>query len=148
MTPTIPPFADIVVADLLPQRPPFVLADALLHCDAAETRTRLEVRADNVFVGSDGRMRAAGLIEVMAQCSAARTGFLCKYVWHRPVGIGYIGAVTGLRVAREPAVGEVLEVRLRVVAEVGALQQAEATVTSAGQVLASATLKVAIDEPR
>ena len=146
MTP--PPFAEIAVADLLPQRPPFVLADALLHCDEAEVRTRLEVRTDNVFVGADGRMRAARLVEVMAQCSAARTGYLCKYVWHRPVGIGYIGAVTGLRVEREPAVGEVLDARLRVVAAAGALQPAAATVTSAGRVLASATLKVAMDEPR
>ena len=43
----------INIEDLLPQRRPFIMLDALTHFDEVITRTRMKVKADNIFVEND-----------------------------------------------------------------------------------------------
>ena len=54
---------------------------------------------------ADGYLTAPGVLENMAQSSAARIGYLCKFILHVPVRVGYIGAIRKFRVYRLPAVG-------------------------------------------
>jgi hypothetical protein len=66
---------DISVNELLPQQPPFVMVDGLLHFDKVKTITRLLVKSDNIFV-ENGEFSASGVIENIAQTCAVRMGYI------------------------------------------------------------------------
>ena len=62
----------IDVLNLLPQRPPFIMIDHLIHFDPIITQTRFTIRKENMFLQPDGHYEEAGLIETIAQSCAAR----------------------------------------------------------------------------
>lgn len=141
----IPDFKDIDIRELIPQKEPFILVDELVSWNEAETRTRYTVPENGIMV-SDGRLRAAGLVEVMAQTSAVRIGFIHKYILRLPVSMGYIGAVRRLTVNREARVGETIDATLRVVAEAGALTRIGVLLSARNEVLAWGELTVVLQQ--
>ena len=62
----------IDVLNLLPQRPPFIMIDHLIHFDPIITQTHFTIRKDNMFLQPDGHYEEAGLVETIAQSCAAR----------------------------------------------------------------------------
>ena len=118
------PFHDISIGGILPQREPFVFVDRLEHYDDVETVTSFTVREGHLMV-QDGVLSAPGILENMAQSSAARIGYLCKYILHVPVRIGYIGAIRKFRVG---------------------ISLVDATVRVGEEIIAEAALKTALGE--
>ena len=139
------PFHRIAVGEILPQREPFVFVDWLEHYDEVETRTSFTVREGHLLV-EEGHLTAPGILENMAQSSAARIGYLCKYVLHVPVRIGYIGAVRNFRVNRLPAVGETLETSILFREDVFGITLTDAVVRVGEEIIAEAALKTALGE--
>ena len=139
------PFDEISVRDILPQRPPFLFVDRLVRYDDAETVTAFTVPAEYLLV-EDGRLTASGILENMAQSSAARIGYLCKYILHVPVRIGYIGAIRKFRVNRLPAAGETVETTVVLREDVFGISLADVTVHVGEEVIAEASLKTALGE--
>lgn len=135
---------NINVLDLLPQRPPFVMIDRLLHYDPVLTVSSLEVRADNIFV-DDGHFSTAGLNENIAQTCAARMGYISLSKNDR-VKLGFIGAVSGFNVLRTPVAGEVLTTRIEVVQEVFQITLVHATVHVGDELIAETDLKIALED--
>ena len=135
---------NINVLDLLPQRPPFVMIDRLVHYDPVVTVSSLEVRADNIFV-DDGHFSTAGLNENIAQTCAARMGYISLSKNDR-VKLGFIGAVNGFTVMRTPLVGEVLTTRIEVVQEVFQITLVHATVHVGDELIAETDLKIALED--
>lgn len=135
---------NINVLDLLPQRPPFVMIDRLVHYDPVVTVSSLEVRADNIFV-DDGHFSTAGLNENIAQTCAARMGYMSLSQNGR-VKLGFIGAVSGFTVMRTPLVGEVLVTRIEVVQEVFQITLVHATVHVGDELIAETDLKIALED--
>ena len=138
-------FDQIPILNILPQRPPFVFVDALLHYDPEQTRTSFRIPEDALFV-EDGRLCTAGLVENMAQSAAARTGYVARYILHVPVTIGYIGDVRKLRVLRHPRVGETLETTVFVRQDIFGITLTDIEVRSAGELLACASMKTATSD--
>ena len=139
------PFNDISVSEILPQREPFLFVDRLVHYDERETMTEFQVVADHLLV-ADGYLTAPGILENMAQSSAARIGYLCKYVLHVPVRIGYIGAIRKFRVHRLPAVGETLRTTIFFREDVFGITLVDAEVRVGEDLIAEAALKTALGE--
>ena len=139
------PFNDIDVKDILPQREPFLFVDRLVHYDERETVTEFTVPAEHLLV-ADGHLTAPGILENMAQSSAARIGYLCKYILHVPVRIGYIGAIRKFRIHRLPAVGETVTTTIIFREDVFGITLADAVVRVGDDVVAEATLKTALGE--
>ena len=135
---------DIPVTELLPQRPPFVMIDCLTDFSETTTETRLTVRDDNVLV-QDGRLSVYGLVENIAQTCAARLGY-ASYILHKPVRIGFIGAVRGCKIKRLPLVGETLETRIEVKEEIFGLTLVDAKVRLDGEVIAETQMKIALEK--
>lgn len=138
-------FQQIPILYILPQRPPFVFVDRLLHYDEELTRTSFRIPADALFV-EDGRFRSAGLVEHMAQSAAARTGYVARYILHSPVMIGYIGSVRKLRVLRHPRAGETLETSVFVRQDIFGITLTDIEVRSGGELLATASMKTATSD--
>ena len=139
------PFDQIAIGEILPQREPFLFVDRLVSYDDRETVTSFTVPAEHLLV-EDGRLTASGILENMAQSSAARIGYLCKYILHVPVRIGYIGAIRNFRVHRLPAAGETLATTILFREDVFGITLADAVVRVGEEIIAEATLKTALGE--
>jgi predicted hotdog family 3-hydroxylacyl-ACP dehydratase len=138
-------FEQIDVTTLLPQQPPFVLIDHLLHFDNEVTTTSLLVQEDNMFV-EDSRLDPCAYVENIAQTCAARLGYINKYIYHRDVCIGFIGAIRNLIVLRSAHVGEKLTTTITVREEVMQLTLVDATVQIGEETVCTAETKIALAE--
>lgn len=127
--------------DILPQREPFILVDRLTRFDDTHACTETLVSADSIFV-KDGVYASEGMMEVVAQTCAARIGYISKYVLHKGVSIGYIGAIRALEVHALPRVGDVLECSIEILDQVFNMSRAKAVITSKGQTLVSMEIKI------
>ena len=139
------PFDAGDIAGILPQREPFVFVDRLVHYDDRETVTAFTVPAEHMLV-EDGRLTAPGIMEHMAQSSAARIGYLCKYILHVPVRLGFIGAIRKFRVERLPAVGETLTTTVILREDVFGITLTDVVVRVDDEIIAEAALKTALGE--
>ena len=139
------PFRDIEIRDILPQRDPFLFVDALEHYDEKETLTSFTVRQGHLLV-EDGCLTAAGVLENMAQSSAARIGYQSKYILHIPIRIGFIGAIRKFRLHRLPAVGETLSTSIVLKEDIFGISLVDAVVKVRKEVIAEASLKTALGD--
>ena len=139
------PFDEIAIGGILPQREPFLFVDRLESYDDRETVTSFTVPEEHLLV-EDGHLSASGILENMAQSSAARIGYQCKYILHVPVRIGYIGAIRNFRVQRLPAAGETLSTTILFREDVFGITLTDAVVRVGEEIIAEATLKTALGE--
>ena len=129
------------VAELVPQRPPMLLLDAVVAAGGGSITCAAEVRPDNLFL-RDGRAPAATVLEYMAQAIAAERGLESS----GPPAVGLIAACRSLELH-----AEFLHVGDRLVIDatrgyVGELAEYTARVTRGGELLAEAVLHV-VTEP-
>lgn len=136
---------DIDIREIIPQRPPFRMVDRLLSYDETVSEATLLLRPDNIFL--DDTFQTAGIVEHIAQTCAARIGYYNKYILHRDIVIGYIGAIRQLDVKRHPSVGEELLTRIEVLSSAFGMTLVSAAVsTSQGELIADGEVKIALSE--
>ncbi len=135
----------IDVLTLLPQRPPFVMIDRLIHYDQVLTTTEFLVRGDNLFVEGNV-LNPCALVENIAQTCAARLGYINKYILHEGLRLGYIGAIRNLRVLRPVVLGEKLTTSIEVVDEFMKLTLVNATIKVGDEQIVTAEMKIALSE--
>lgn len=135
---------NIDILTLIPQRPPFVMIDYLVHFDRVDTRSELCVREDNIFF-ENGHLSAAGLVENIAQTCAARMGYI-NLISNEPVKLGFIGAVRNLVVHRTPMEGELLSTTISVKEEIFQMTMVNATVKVGEEVLVECEMKIALSD--
>lgn len=130
------------VSELVPHRPPMLLLDAVTGWDGVQLECAVVVRADWLLV-QQGRMPAAGLLEVMAQAVAAECG-LRGHARGEPVRVGMLTGCRSLQLhAPTVPVGTALRVRARQVVDLGAAAEFLCHVmTLDGRVLAEGALQV------
>ena len=136
----------IDVLTLLPQCPPFVMIDRLIHFDEVVTTTQLEVRPDNLFMEADGLLNNCALVENIAQTCAARMGYINQYIYKERVRLGFIGSIKNLQVLRPAREGEVLTTSIEVVQEVLQLTLVNATVKVGDETIVTAEMKIALSD--
>ena len=128
---------------VLPQQEPFVMVGSLIAFDAGSSVTETLIREDNIFV-DDGHFSASGMMENIAQTCAARVGFYNKYVLHKDVQVGFIGAVRNYVVHSLAPVGEMVTTRVDILQDVFGMTLANAQVTCRGEVIGEAEIKLAV----
>src|SRR5688572_2883252 len=94
------------VGNLIPQKFPFVMVDALFSYSETDLVSGFTVTEDNIFY-HDGFFRESGLIEHMAQSVALHTGYQF-YLRNEQAPTGYIGAISSIEINRLPLLGEKL----------------------------------------
>jgi predicted hotdog family 3-hydroxylacyl-ACP dehydratase len=130
------------IESLIPQRKPFVMIDELSFSDGKRTRTRLQVRADNIFV-QNGLFTEPGLLENIAQTAAARAGYEANKE-NAPVRVGYIGAVKNFEVFDLPAVGDIIETEITIGNQVFDVSVIKGIVSFNNRVIAKCEMKIFI----
>lgn len=94
------------VTAYLPQRPPFVMVDAIIEANDIKSVTSFTVNEGHQFV-TNGYFTEPGIVENMAQTAAAGTGYSAK-INNRPAPIGYIGAIKNLVINKLPKTGDTI----------------------------------------
>ena len=135
----------IDVLELLPQRPPFIMIDRLVHFDKEVTTTEFEVRADNLFA-EGSVLNPCALVENIAQTCAARMGYINHYIYKKKVKLGFIGSIKNLCVLRPAKVGELLVTSIEVMEEVMQLTLVNATIKVGEEVIVTAEMKIALSD--
>lgn len=138
-------FEKIDIHELLPQQPPFVMVDQLLHFDEKVTTTAFGVRADNIFV-DDNTLNACALAENIAQTCATRLGFVNKYILKRAIQLGFIGSIRNMQVMRTPSVGEKLTTTIVVREQILGLTLVDATIKVGDETIVTAEMKIALSD--
>ena len=134
----------IDIREILPQQPPFVMVERLTRVDESSAVTETLISSDNIFA-SEGYLSPLGLTENIAQTCAAKIGFINKYVYHKPIAIGVIGAIRNLTFEALPSVGETVTTFIRASEEVFGMTLVEAECRgNDNRLLCSATMKIAI----
>lgn len=135
---------EITLDELLPQRPPFVMIDRLVSCDAVFAVTELSIRKDNIFV-EDERLTSSGLVENIAQTCAARIGYI-NLNNGGTVKIGVIGSISNLNIVRTPKVGEKLITTIELISEVMQMTLVEAVVRVGDEEIVRTSMKIALTD--
>ena len=130
------------ILSVIPQRPPFVMIDQLVACDAVSSGTTLHIVPENILV-SDGELSEAGLIENIAQTVAAGAGYTAKKNGEE-VLIGYIGAVKNLEIFALPKVGDLINTTVAVTNQVFGVTIVTGNVECNGIELAKCEMKIFI----
>ena len=130
---------------LLPQQEPFFMVDKLVAVSPTGAVTETIVQKSNIFV-EEGRLQAPGLLENMAQTQAARLGFLNKYILHKDIQTGVIGAIKKAEFARLPAIGETLTTEVKIVGEAFGMLLSEVKSFTEKGLVATAEMKIAVKD--
>ena len=130
------------VAELLPQKKPFVMVDSLLVCDEKFVRTGFTPGTANIF-SEGGYFTEPGLIENMAQSAAAGTGYFYRSQ-NKPSPVGFIGAIKDFMLSKLPEINKPLVTEIKVVAEVMNASVIKARITSNNEEGASCEMKIFI----
>jgi len=136
----------IPILNVLPQRRPFVFVDRMMHYEELVMVTETTVSSDCIL-GEDNQMSASGIVENIAQTCAARIGFINKYILHKDICIGVIGAIKNLVIDHLPKVGETPTTRIEILSSAFGISLAAATVTSAETgLIAEGEMKISLTE--
>ncbi len=133
------------IHDLLPQQEPFVMADRLVKFTTDSCTTETLIRHDNLFV-DDGILSPCGILENVAQTWAAHIGYCCKYILHKEIQIGLLGAVRDFNFFGSVRAGSTIRTTVDLIEEVLEVTLASATVECDGEVIASGQIKLAMTE--
>jgi len=122
-----------------------VMIDTLLYCDLQHTQTSYTIAQDGLFI-SNNKLSASGLIENMAQTTAARMGYLALYGTGATgvVRIGVIGSIKNLSIEALSDVGNVLTTSVDLIDELGDMILVKAKVECKGQIIASCEMIVSL----
>lgn len=133
----------IDIHTLLPQQEPYVMVERMTHFDTLRTVTTTMVKEDHTLV-EDSHLTEAGLLENVAQTCAARIGYINRYILHRSITAGVVGAMRNMNIHRLPAVGEQLTTEINVKQEALNLLLVTATVKTPTDTLLNGEVVVAV----
>ena len=132
------------IESLVPQRSPILMIDELIEQDEQKTVTHFEVLNTNLFI-RNGEMEEAGIIENIAQSAAARAGYYYQQQNATPP-LGFIGAVSKVKINRYPKVGEKLKTLIEMKSEVFNITLIKGSSFVGDEQIAECEMKIVIDD--
>ena len=133
----------IDVHTVLPQQEPFVMVGQLISFTEDASATETEIKESNIFV-DNGYFSPSGMMENIAQTCAARVGFYNKYVLHKDVQVGFIGAVRNYVINELPPAGSVIHTKVDILQDIFGMTLANAEVVCRDKVYATAEIKLSV----
>lgn len=130
----------IAAEDLLPQKFPFRMVDALIELDDSSMKSMFTIHADNVMIENE-EFTVGGMLENMAQTMAAASGYLQSSLGNEPPR-GYIGAIKKVKINTLPKVGDQIQTHATTLHTIGDASIVEAKIFLGEDLLASAELTI------
>ena len=117
----------IDVHSILPQQEPFVMIGNLVYFSIDTSTSETEIKENNIFVDNNN-FSASGMMENIAQTCAARIGFYNKYILHKDVQVGFIGAIRNYVINKLPNVGDIILTKVDIIEEIFGMTLAKAEI--------------------
>jgi len=130
------------VQELIPQKAPFVMVDALYFYSEGKITAGLTVSTDNMFTEED-TFSAPGLIEHMAQTVALYTGYQ-YYLLQKKAPTGYIGSIKKVEIFQLPKLNDSLKTTATIVAEFMGITMVKITCECDGKIIAESEMKTVL----
>lgn len=135
------PISGEQLANLIPQKHPFVLISALKEVNESNCITTFKINGDHVLC-TDGKLSLAGLLENMAQSSGCKLGYEDFMKGKKP-RVGFIGEVRDFQFTRLPNAGEELTTEITIENKVfGSVTVISGKVNTGDEEIASCKMKV------
>ncbi|AWK03729.1 hypothetical protein HYN56_05615 [Flavobacterium crocinum] len=104
-----------MVENLLPQKFPFVMVDAMHSYTETSLVSGLKIQSENIFVENNIFLEA-GLIEHMAQSVALHTGY--QYFLRNEIApTGYIGSIKEIEIKKLPQLNDNIQSEVTILQE-------------------------------
>ncbi len=132
------------IEKFIPQRSPMIMISGFHGIEEEIFHTSLEILEENIFC-ENGVFCEAGIIEHIAQSCAFRNGYLAINCGQK-VQLGYIGAVTAMRIYSLPKCGSTIKTRISIEQEFMGISLVKAVVECCGSPIAEGKVKVALIE--
>ena len=130
------------IGKLIPQRPPFVMVDKLLHFEKNKVVGGLTVSEKNIFT-QHNYLTAPGLIEHMAQTVALYTGYQ-YFLKKEKAPTGYIGAIKKAEIFELPSVEKELITTVLILHDIMGVTLVTAETKCDGKLIASSEMKTVL----
>lgn len=133
------------ITELIPQRAPILMVDALLRADATGAETAFRIPAAHRFLDDDGCLTEVALIEHIAQSASAQAGYMTWQAGATVPPVGMIGEVKKFRCLRRPAVGEMLRTTITMGPEVEGVTLISGETRVGEEVVATTKMKIFVE---
>lgn len=133
----------IDVHSILPQQEPFVMIGNLVYFSIDTSTSETEIKENNIFVDNNN-FSASGMMENIAQTCAARIGFYNKYILHKDVQVGFIGAIRNYVINKLPNVGDIILTKVDIIEEIFGMTLAKAEIVCNDEIIATAEIKLSV----
>ncbi len=130
----------INTADLIPQKPPFVMVDYLVDFSEGEYKTEFTIQPNHILL-NENELSAGGLIENIAQSAAAGSGY--QFIsQNQAVPLGYIGAVKNIIIHSLPQIGDTIQTEIKTKNKIGNASIVEGKIFLKNQLISSCELTI------
>lgn len=131
-----------MVENLLPQKFPFVMVDAMHSYSETSLVAGLEIQRDNIFVSNDVFLEA-GLIEHMAQSVALHTGY--QYFLRNEIApTGYIGSIKEIEIKKLPKLSDNIQSQVTILQEFAGITLVDIVTTLNNEEIARGQMKTVL----
>lgn len=128
---------------LIPQRPPFVLVDAIYEHSENDILSGFTIPENHVLVNENGELSESGLIEHFAQTIALHQGYNF-YLKDKPAPVGYIGSIKNIDILKLPKIGEEIRTRIIILNQILGVTMVSGEVFLNGQPIASGEMRTIV----
>lgn len=128
------------ILELIPQRPPIVMVDKLISAAGKKTVSGFTIKYDNIFLEND-HLQEPGIIENIAQSAALGVGYVCRFK-NEKIPVGFIGAVSNLKIFSLPEVNSELRTEIQLDYEVLGATLISSKVFCNEELIAQAEMKI------
>lgn len=126
--------------NLIPQRDPIIMVHDLLEATDDYAVSNFMVDVDNIFV-LNGVFTEPGLIENIAQTAAAQAGYLYQ-LKNIPVPVGFIAAITNLKIFELPLIHSKLKTTINVTNKIFEVTLIKGVVENEDKILCTCEMKI------
>lgn len=136
------PLRGLTILNLIPQRFPIVMVDAILAYTTTTVQSEFEIKVDNLFLQHD-ILQESGLLEHMAQTVALHTGY-SFFIRNEEAPRGYIGAIQKAEIMELPQLGDVIRSKAEILQEFMGVTLVDICTCVNDQIVATAQMKTVI----
>ncbi|KOP37259.1 hypothetical protein DBB36_05335 [Flavobacterium sp. WLB] len=130
------------VENLLPQKFPFVMVDAMHSYTETSLVSGLKIQQDNIFVKNDIFLEA-GLIEHMAQSVALHTGYQF-FLRNETAPTGYIGSIKEIEIKKLPQLNDNIQSEVTILQEFAGITLVNIVTTLNNEEIANGQMKTVL----
>ncbi|ABQ04134.1 hypothetical protein [Flavobacterium johnsoniae] len=131
-----------MVENLLPQKFPFVMVDAMHSYTETSLVSGLKIQQDNIFVKNNIFLEA-GLIEHMAQSVALHTGYQ-YFLRNETAPTGYIGSIKEIEIKKLPQLNNTIQSEVTILQEFAGITLVNIVTTLNNEEIANGQMKTVL----